>query len=292
MSTENSEVTVYGRAEFAGVDIGAVMREGHPDIAAGDDLIVSLIATGAEAEGRPLRIMDVGSGSGVLSQLLADRLPGHQVIANDVEPAVVELARKRLAGYANAQVFGRPFQEWHDPLDVIISWGSHHHLPNSYLAQARELLGRDGRLFIGDEFSPEYCTPADAERLAAAEMIEIAGGFVLTTPAQVTAYAHDRQVPDWAQELERRRRDALWTWYKHVIDYAVDRHAWTVVLAELQIARDDLTTGFAGEHKLSPIIVERDLELNGYTQLAKYVIGEGPPQLRSFVVYEYAATQD
>ena len=46
---------------------------------------------------------------------------------------------------------------------------SHHHLPNTYLEHIRGVLGPDGVLIIGDEFCPEYCTPADAKRLAKAE---------------------------------------------------------------------------------------------------------------------------
>ncbi len=285
--TQIEDATVYGRAEFQDVDIGAIMREGHPDIAEGDELIVSLIAERAGNAGRPLQIMDVGAGSGVLSELLARRLPEHRVIANDVEPAVIKLAEHRLSGLPNAEIFGRPFQEWNSPLDVVISWGSHHHLPNSYLALARRLLGHDGILVIGDEFCPEYCTPDDAARISAASVIHVADGFVLTSAAEVSAYERDRHVPAWAQALERRRREALWTWYKYVIDYAIERDCWLVALVELQIARDDLTTGFAGEHKLSPRIVERDLELNGFAPVSRHAIGDNPPQLQSFSVYEY-----
>ncbi len=289
MGTDVEAVTVYGRAEFQDVDVGAIMRDGHPDIAEGDELIVSLVGDHARRKGRPLRIMDVGSGSGVLSELIARRLPGHQVIANDVEPALIALAERRLLGYPDTEVFGRRFQEWGSPLDVIISWGSHHHLPNTYLAQSRRLLGRDGVLIIGDEFSPEYCTPEASARISAASVIYVADGFVLTNAAEVSAYERDHQVPAWAQALERRRRDTLWTWYKYVIDYATQRDCWLVALAELQIARDDLTTGFAGEHKLSPLIVERDLELSGFRQLSRHVIGDNPPHLQSFVVYVYSS---
>ncbi len=113
MGTDVEAVTVYGRAEFQDVDVGAIMRDGHPDIAEGDELIVSLVGDHARRKGRPLRIMDVGSGSGVLSELIARRLPGHQVIANDVEPALIALAEGRLLGYPDTEVFGRQFGVGH-----------------------------------------------------------------------------------------------------------------------------------------------------------------------------------
>lgn len=280
--------TVYGREEFQNVDVGADMRHGHPDISDGDRLIVSLVADHAGALGRPLRIMDIGAGSGVLSEMLADRLPESRVICNDNEPALVAQATQRLRDKPNAEVFGRPFQDWDEPLDVIISWGSHHHMPHSYLDQSRRLLGSEGIFIIGDEFCPEYCTKEDAERILAAPTIQIAKGYVLASEAEVADFERDGTIPAWSQALERRRRVALWDWYKFVIDYAIERDNWIVALAEIQICMDDLITEFEEEHKLSPLIVERELELNQFRRVGKHVIGDRPPELQSFFIYEFA----
>lgn len=287
-TTPQETSTVYARPEFEGVDIGDTMRHGHPDITDGDRLIVDLVHRRAEALGRPLSVMDVGSGSGVVSAMLASALPDHRVIANEVEPKLIAQATDRMKPFPNGEVFDRPFQEFTEPLDVVISWGSHHHLPNTYLDHVRQLLGSEGLLVIGDEFSPEYCDAGDAERVASAEVIHLAGGHVLTTREEVAAHRADGTVPDWSRELEAKRRRALWHWYKFVIDYAMARENWTVVLAELQITLDDLTTAFDEEHKLSPLIVRRDLELNGFRPLSTNVIGNRPADLQSFYLYEFA----
>jgi len=264
------------------------MRHGHPDISDGDRLIVSLVADHAAALGRPLRIMDIGAGSGVLSEMLADRLPESRVICNDNEPALVAQATQRLEDRRNAEVFGQPFQDWDEPLDVIISWGSHHHMPHSYLEQSRRLLGTEGIFVIGDEFCPEYCTKEDAERILGAPTIQIAKGYVLASEGELADFERDGTIPAWSRALERRRRVALWDWYKFVIDYAIERDNWIVALAEIQICMDDLITEFEEEHKLSPLIVERELELNGFRRIGKHVIGDRPPGLQSFFIYEFS----
>jgi SAM-dependent methyltransferase len=288
MTTTTEAATVYARPEFQDADVGEAMRHGHPDIAEGDDLIVSLVEAHARRLGRPLRIIDVGSGSGVLSEMLAGRLPESLVVANDNEPSLAEQAAGRLRGHRNAEVFDRSFTEWREPVDIVISWGTHHHMPHSYLDQSRELLGADGIFIVGDEFCPEYCGPEDAARIAAASSIKIGDGFVLTGDEEIAAFERDGTIPEWSRALERRRQVALWEWYKFVIDFAVERDNWLVAMAELQICMDDLTTGFEEEHKLSPLIVQRELELAGYRRVAEHVIGDRPPELQSFFIYEFS----
>ncbi|MES9525322.1 class I SAM-dependent methyltransferase [Streptomyces capoamus] len=286
MSTENIS-TVYGREEFKRVDVGAVMREGHPDISDGDQLIVELVAKRRQAAGRPLTVIDVGSGSGVLSELIAQRLPDCRVIANEIAPNPARQARERLAPHPRAEVFTESFTEWKEPLDVIISWGSHHHLPHSHLQHVRDLLTEGGVLILGDEFCPEYCTDENAERLRNAEVIELGGGYLLASAEEIEAYREHGTVPEWSRDLEDRRRRTLWNWYKFVIDYAIERGYWQVAIAEMQITKDDMVTSFEEEHKLSPLIVEHELAVHGFEQAAKHVIGERPAELQSFFVYEF-----
>lgn len=284
-----NETSIYGREQWADVDVGAAMRIGHPSIREGDELIVELVRARVGALGRPARVVDVGAGSAVLSRLLWDRLGGGvDVVANEVEPALVAMARRRL-GDAPVEVFARPFEELERPLDIVISWGAHHHVPGSYLAHARRLLGPAGLLILGDEFCPEYCDDADRRRLAAAARLAVEDGYVLLD-ADVDEYRRRRVPPPWSAALEARRRRALWIWYRFVIDRAIAGDHWTVALSELQIAQDDLETARAHEHKLSPAIVERQLELAGLRVLRRHDLDQArPATLRSFAVYELAS---
>jgi SAM-dependent methyltransferase len=278
---------VYAQTEFQDVDIGEAMRQGHPWIQQGDDYIVEIVSRHARQFGETVQVLEVGSGSAILSKRIADEVENVRVIANEVEPNLVALAQRRLKETA-VELFTLPFSDWTESLDIIVSWGSHHHLSNNHLEHIRRTLRSDGIFILGDEFCPDYCTSQDLDRLQRADVIYLAEGFVLTTSSEVISYQQDGRIPSESRALEWRRQRALWKWYKYVVDYALAKANMTVALAELQIARDDLTTGFAGEHKLSPLIVERDLELQGFGRLSKKMLGSPNPQLQSFFIYELA----
>lgn len=286
MTAAPDKDTIYASPKFRDIDVGAIMRDGHPDIAEGDEYILSVARELHDRLGRPLRMIDVGSGSGDLSLMLARALPDSAVIANDIEPNPVAQAKEKLAGFPHASVFDRPFETWDGTADMVISWGSHHHLSHDYLGHVRRVLSPDGVFVIGDEFCPEYLTEADKERLAAAGKIVICDGYIFDDDADVSAYRDRGELPEWSARLEKARRAALWTWYKFVGDYAVSKDHWPVLIAELGIARDDLITEFEDEHKTSPYLLERELVLNGFSVTATKVIGDREPALCSFVIYQ------
>lgn len=280
--------SIYSRGQYATVDIGAQMRFGHPDIAEGDAVIVQKVTRLQREAGRPLRILEVGSGSGYLVELLHQAMPDAQLIANEFEPALVALARNRFAG-TSVTIFDRSFEEWHEPLDVLISWGAHHHLTSpSHLQHAARLLGAAGVLLLGDEFCPDYLEAEDRARIDSAEIVFLAKGHVLTTQMEVASFRASGDIPEWSRRLEQRRRRALWEWYKYVVDYAMARGDDLVVEAELHIAADDLNTSFSDEHKLALAIVRRDLELHGFIERSAISL-RSEPSLASFAIMELTA---
>jgi SAM-dependent methyltransferase len=277
--------TVYADPKFRAVDAGTMMRAGHPDIAEGDRFIVSKVLRLRDELGRPLRVLDVGSGSGDLTLLLAGQLPDGEVIASEIAPNPLAQAYEKLAPVPRTSIFPRPFEEWTEPVDVVISWGSHHHLDHDYLVRVADVLAPDGALIVGDEFCPEYLSGADQRRLARAGRISIVDGFLFTDEDELAEYRSSGRVPGASVELERSRRRALWHWYKFVGDYAVAHDAWDVLIAELAIARDDLVTSFGGEHKTSPCLLEHELSRRGFEIVDRTSIGDREPELSSFVIY-------
>jgi cyclopropane fatty-acyl-phospholipid synthase-like methyltransferase len=271
--------TVYANPKYRDIDVGAIMRTGHPDIAEGDERIVATVRKLHADRGSRLRILDVGSGSG------AHALPDCEVIANDIAPNPVAQATEKLAPFPHSSVFDKPFEEWWETVDVVISWGSHHHLAHDYLRHVRQLLSSGGLFIIGDEFCPEYLSPADKERLATARQIILVDGYIFDNAEDISTYQATGRLTEWNLRLEQARREALWTWYKFVGDYAVANDAWPVLIAELGIARDDFITDFDEEHKTSPYLLERELELNGFSIAERIVIGDRKPALQSFVIY-------
>jgi SAM-dependent methyltransferase len=268
------------------VDLAAQMRKGHPQIPEGDAYIIKLVKQHCQRLGRSLRVFDVGCGSGYFASKLLKRIPDIELIANETEPDVIDKLQRRLAD-TNAIIFDRPFEEWNEPVDIVLSWGAHHHLPKNYLAHAKKILKQDGVIILGDEFCPEYCKGVQANRIANAEQIYIANGYILTTAAEVESYERSQQISSMALDLERSRQQALWTWYRYVVDYAMERNCIEVAIDELRATHDDLITDLGDEHKMSPLIAEQEIELSNLRQLSKKPFGSpDTPEYQSFVVYE------
>ena len=84
---------ITGRREFWGLsfEVGPAVLTPRPE----SELIVerSLRLAGAR-RGAGLRIVDVGTGSGCLAVALAHELPAARVVASDVSPAAVAVARR------------------------------------------------------------------------------------------------------------------------------------------------------------------------------------------------------
>ncbi|MFZ5638815.1 MAG: class I SAM-dependent methyltransferase [Pseudomonadota bacterium] len=280
-----AETNIYGDSSFRDVDVGQVMRIGHVDIADGDRYIIDVVVRHRAEIGKPLRIIDIGSGSGHLTKLLAEALPDCEVIANEIESAPIAQAKAKLLPHPNARVFERPFDEWNEPTDVVISWGSHHHMSHGYLSRLKNILTEDGVFIVGDEFCPEYIPQDVRDRLDRADTIVLAGGYIFDSESDLRAYRDNGSIPEWSLDLEISRRKALWHWYKFVCDKAIENNEWMVAVCELQIARDDLMTEFASEHKTSSYLLQRELSLSGYRIVESRLIGDRDPSLMSFEVF-------
>jgi hypothetical protein len=160
-------------------------------------------------------------------------------------------------------------------------------MPHDYLEHVHRLIAPNGLYIFGDELCPEYCHGEHAARLARAEVLRFAGGYLLTSKVEIEAFDRDRTVPDHARELENLRRATLWRWYRFVVDFAVERGHFEVAASELGSAREDLITGSDAEHKFSASVVERQIALAGLRPLTKQLIGmQEPAERQSFFVYE------
>jgi SAM-dependent methyltransferase len=87
------------------------------------------------ADGTPLRVLDAGCGTGVSTDYLAHLNPGSEILAVDISPGTLEVARERVrrsGGYQQAQVRieNRSLLELdgEGPFDYINSVGVLHHL--------------------------------------------------------------------------------------------------------------------------------------------------------------------
>jgi trans-aconitate 2-methyltransferase len=112
----------------------------------------------AVLERLPLRgdevVLDAGSGSGRVTEMLATRLPRGRVIALDASPPMIEEARRRLAAFGERVAYvvadlGRPLPLGSlAPVDAILSTATFHWVPDhdALFANLAAVLRPDGRL--------------------------------------------------------------------------------------------------------------------------------------------------
>ncbi len=263
------------------------VMEGHVYIQDTIDLWLHVVDQQVRRRTRPLRLLELGSHAGIITRALLQQTPDLDIIVCDEDPTLVRIARRRVQN-ERVQYHVGAIEDLAETVDLVVSVARHHHLPHDYLGAVRRLLRPDGVYVLADELCPEYCHGAQAERIARAELIHMAGGYVLTTHDEVRAFQVDGVVPTHALELERLRQRALWRWYRFVVDDAIDRGYFDVAASELESTHDDLITGSQAEHKYSPLVVERQLALSGFRQLSKKLVGPAnDPERQSMFVFEY-----
>lgn len=238
--------------------------------------------------GPTIRVLELGSHGGFLTEQLLQRWPELQICVSDENQQLIDIARKRVTERA-VSFDCRPLDELAGSFDLVVSVARHHHLPHGYLSAVRRVISADGVYVVADELCPEYCRTADIERLRCAQGLYMSGGYVFTSLADRSAFEENGVVADYARDLEDLRRRALWSWYRYVVDCAVERGYFDVAAGELQSARDDLVTGSEAEHKFSPVIVEREFELAHFRRLSKRLLGPVDDRARQgMFVYEFA----
>lgn len=96
-----------------------------------EDFYAAAVESVPFAVDAPLRILDLGAGTGLLAALFAVRYPRAKFLLVDVAPAMLERARERFAADAarfsfQTMDYGRAFPA--GPFDAVVSGLSIHHL--------------------------------------------------------------------------------------------------------------------------------------------------------------------
>jgi 2-polyprenyl-3-methyl-5-hydroxy-6-metoxy-1,4-benzoquinol methylase len=96
--------------------------------------------------------LDIGCGTGTFARQLAAR--AEHVLAIDLSPRMIEIARERSASYSNIEYQVADILEWEFPrqhFDCIASIATFHHLPmGTLLPRVRDALSEQGVLLVLD----------------------------------------------------------------------------------------------------------------------------------------------
>jgi hypothetical protein len=263
------------------------MMAGHAFI--GETLEAFYIALGEliAKRRRSPRILELGSHAGIISASILERWPSARLVVSDDDESLIALSRRRLKRH-DVEYHTGPLEKVAGPLDLVVSVARHHHLPHDYLTKLAPALSADTVYLFADEFCPEYCVGEHLARIEQAEVMRMAGGYVLTSRAEVEDYEASGAIPILARRMETERQRALWSWYRFVVDHAVEHGYFGVAVGELQSTHDDLITGSDAEHKFSPAIVERQFALAGFRRLSKQLVGPSDdPSKQSMFVYAF-----
>lgn len=142
------------------------------------------------AAGKPVRVLELGSGPGFLAEHLLKALPNIEYVALDFSPAMHELAVLRLGALAERVKFvERSFldESWSHELgefEVVVTLQAVHELRHKNRAsklhsQVKQLLSPDGSYLVCDHFSGDGGMSNDELFMSVAEQhaaIEF-GGF-------------------------------------------------------------------------------------------------------------------
>ena len=102
-----------------------------------------------------LRVLEVGCGRGVGTEIILERFEAGEVQAFDLDPDMVRLARARLARYSSDRVRlfvgdAENIEATDESFDAVVDFGIIHHCPNwqRAVAEVRRVLRPRGKFFF------------------------------------------------------------------------------------------------------------------------------------------------
>jgi SAM-dependent methyltransferase len=177
----------------------------------GYDAILDEVAAAVLELGGAPHVVDLGAGTGSLTDRIARVVPDARFTLIDIDPAMLARAEERLAGVRDRVTVRE--QAFADPIpacDAVVAGLSLHHVHDpaakgTLFARVREALAPGGRLVIADVMIAEDGPFAASARRAWAAHLVAAGDTEAEAHARFADWANeDRYVPI-ADELDRLR---------------------------------------------------------------------------------------
>jgi tRNA (cmo5U34)-methyltransferase len=182
-----------------------------------------------------LRVLELGTGTGNLTQKLLDRFPQSTAVGYDVSAEMLARARAKLASVrARVQLHQGDISQtaFPGPFDAVISAIAVHHVPPPakpvLFHRLYAALRPGGVLVIGDAFQP--ATSALGERYRQLTAAEFERDGVVETPAYVEYRSRNSQPSggastqlhkylQWMQQAGLSNVDCVWKHFARAVVY-------------------------------------------------------------------------
>ncbi len=184
---------------------------------------------------RPIRILELGSGTGNLTALLLETFPHAHVKALDISPTMVSISRKKLRRWSDRlEIHVGELDDWPEsqPLDAIVSCLAIHHLKDdrkeALFAKIHRSLRPGGYFGDGDDHLPE--DSRFDERFAALANRLTTAGKGRDNPLAIQKVWHEHELYDYpvpvSREIEWLRSagflhvDTPWRFFNQAVVWA------------------------------------------------------------------------
>lgn len=169
-----SEHRVAAHLGVSTADYDAQIRRWIPHY---EEMLATVVALLDDALGAEPLVIDLGAGTGALTAAILDGIPRARALLVDIDPAMLEAARARLAAYAERCEFRRAsFADALPACDAVVASLALHHVPEpaakgALYAAIHGALRPGGAVLIADATMPsDGLENASAFRAWAAHM--------------------------------------------------------------------------------------------------------------------------
>lgn len=184
---------------------------------------------------QPIRVLELGTGTGNLTQKLLDRFPQSTAVGYDLSAEMLARARAKLAAAgARLQLHQGDFSQmaFPGPFDAVISAIAVHHVPPpdkpALFQRLYAALRPGGALVLGDAF--QAATPALSERYRHLSTASLERQGIVETPVYVAYRSRNSQASGgssthlqdyllWMEQAGFCNVDCVWKYLARAVVY-------------------------------------------------------------------------
>ncbi len=177
-----------------------------------------------------IRIIDLGCGTGTISQRISEKFPNSKIVCLDIASNMIDIAKYKLANHKDSDFIVGDFSkiELEDKFDVVISSLALHHLETDYekkefYAKIYEVLNNKGVFFNADVIlaSTDYLQMKNLNRWKeymnkSVSMDEIENKWIPTYEIEDRPAKLITQLK-WLEEIGFISIDVIWKYYNFAV---------------------------------------------------------------------------